>query len=89
MDDYWDYFARRFGISIIKKDKSIVNISDLSELLKFTRNSNIRKILFIDSVNKNIELSFASNLNIKAIESNIFQNNWQSILIELTNNIIK
>lgn len=89
MDDYWDYFGRRFGIEIVKKDKSIVNISDLSELIKYTRNFNIRKILFIDSVNKNIELSFASNLNIKAVENDIFQSNWQSIEDGLTNNLIK
>lgn len=89
MDDYWDYFGRRFGIEIVKKDKSIVNILDLSELIKYTRNFNIRKILFIDSVNKNIELSFASNLNIKAVENDIFQSNWQSIEDGLTNNLIK
>lgn len=89
MDDYWDYFGRRFGIEIVKKDKNIVNISDLNELIKFTRNSNIKKILFIDSLNKNVELSFASNLNIKAIENNIFQSNWQSIEDGLTNNITK
>ena len=89
----FNYYESYHGHTVVAvpdaDNKNIVNISDLNELIKFTRNSNIKKILFIDSLNKNVELSFASNLNIKAIENNIFQSNWQSIEDGLTNNITK
>lgn len=88
-DEYWDYFGRRFGIEIIRRDKNLINISQLSEILKYTRNYNIKKLLFSNQADNYLALSFSSNLNIKAIDNNIFQSNWQSIVFDLTNNLSK
>ena len=45
-DDYWDYFANRFRLDIIKKEKKYLNITDVSDTLQFTQDRNIKKLLF-------------------------------------------
>ena len=42
-DDYWDYFANRFRLDIIKKEKKYLNITDVSDTLQFTQDRNIKK----------------------------------------------
>ena len=44
-DDYWDYFANRFRLDIIKKEKKYLNITDVSDTLQFTQDRNIKKLL--------------------------------------------
>jgi zinc transport system substrate-binding protein len=61
-DDYWDYFANRFGLDIIKKEKKYLNITDVSDTLEFTQDRNIKKLLFSRGMDYNIALSLSSNL---------------------------
>lgn len=88
-DDYWEYFAKRFRIKTIKKEKKYLNISEIPELIKFTQKQNITKILYLSNQDYNNILSISSNLNIKAIEDDIFQSNWQLNLVNLAQNISK
>lgn len=88
-DDYWEYFAKRFRIKTIKKEKKYLNISEIPELIKFTQKQNITKILYLSNQDYNNILSLSSNLNIKAIEDDIFQSTWQLNLINLAQNISK
>jgi zinc transport system substrate-binding protein len=88
-DDYWDNFANRFRLNIIKKEKKYLNISDVSETLEFTQNKNIRKLLFYRGMDYNIALSFSSNLNVEILEDDIFGDNWQFNLLNLSQNLFK
>jgi zinc transport system substrate-binding protein len=88
-DDYWDNFANRFRLNIIKQDKKYLNITDISETLQFTQDKNIKKLLFYRGMDYNIALSFSSNLNIEIIEDDIFDDKWQFNLLNLSQNLFK
>ena len=88
-DDYWDIFANRFRLNIIKKEKKYLNISDVSETLEFTQNKNIKKLLFYRGMDYNIALSLSSNLNVEILEDDIFGDNWQYNLLNLSQNLFK
>lgn len=88
-DDYWDNFANRFRLNIIKKEKKYLNIADISSTLEFTQNRNIKKLLFYRGMDYNIALSLSSNLNVEMIEDNIFGDQWQFNLLNLSQNLFK
>ena len=88
LDDYWEYFTKRFRIKTIKREKKFLNILEIPELVTFTQKKDIKKILFLDNHDYNYALSISSNLNIKMIEDNIFQDNWQTNILNLTENLL-
>lgn len=88
-DDYWEYFANRFRIKTFKRDKVNVNILEMKKLVEFKEKENITKILYFGEKDYNVVHSLSNNLNIKAIEDNIFNENWQINLLELANNLNK
>ena len=88
-DDYWEYFAKRFRIETIKKEEKYLNISEIPELMKFTQDKNIKKILFFDTKDYAKILSLSSNLNLQIIEDDIFNNTWQFNLTNLAQNLTK
>ena len=88
-DDYWDNFANRFRLNIIKQEKKYLNIADVSKTQEFTQNKNIKKLLFYRGMDYNIALSFSSNLNLEIIEDDIFDDKWQFNLLNLSQNLFK
>lgn len=86
-DNFWDYFAKRFGIVTIKREKRILNISEIPQMSTFTKDKNIKKLLFSKNVNHEYILSLTKNLNIIALEDDIFNNTWQLNLLNLTQNL--
>ena len=88
-DDYWDNFANRFRLNIIKQEKKYLNIADISKTQEFTQNKNIKKLLFYRGMDYNIALSFSSNLNLEIIEDDIFDDKWQFNLLNLSQNLFK
>lgn len=88
-DDYWEYFANRFRIKTFKRPKEHINITEIEKLIDFKNKENITKILFFEEKDHNVVLSLSSNLNIKAVEDDIFKDNWQINLLELANNLTK
>lgn len=89
LDDYWEYFAKRFRIKTIKREKKYLNIVEIPDLVKSTQKLDIKKILFSDNQDYNIILSISSNLNVKALEDDIFKDNWQLNLVTLAQNLSK
>ena len=83
-DSYWDYFAKRFGIVTIYREKRYLNISEIPKLIELTEDKNIKKLLFSKGDNHEYTLSLTKNLNISAIEDDIFNNTWQLNLLDLT-----
>lgn len=88
-DDYWDYFAKRFRIEIIKKDKKYLNIKEVPSLVKFSEDKNINKLLFFGKIDYNIALSLSTNLNLEIIKDDIFADRWQFNLLNLSQNLFK
>ena len=86
-DNYWDYFAKRFGIVTTLREKKYLNISEVPKLIEFTKDKNVKKLLFSKGDNREYILSLTKNLNITAIENDIFSNTWQLNLLDLTQNL--
>lgn len=86
-DNYWEYFAKRFGIVTIHREKRYLNISEIPQMSEFTKDKNIRKLLFSRNDNHEYTLSLTKNLNISAVEDDIFNNTWQLNLLNLTQNL--
>jgi len=89
LDDYWEYFTRRYRIKTVKREKNFLNIAEIPDLIKFTQKNSIKNILFYSNYDYNVALSISSNLNIKMIEDSIFKDNWQINLLTLTDQLIK
>jgi len=88
-DDYWEYFLKRFRIEAIKRDKKYLNISDIPNLVAFSREKDIKKLLYYRTVDYNIALSVSRNLNLEIIEDDIFGEIWQTNLLNLSQNLFK
>lgn len=88
-DNYWDYFANRFRIEIIRKEKKYLDIMQVSSLLEYTKNKNIKKILIYNDMDFNIALSYKSNLDLQVIENDIFETIWQTSLLEFSHNLFE
>ena len=88
-DNYWDYFAKRFGIVTIQREKRYLNISEIPQMTEFTKNKNIKKLLFSQDNNRDYIGSISSNLNLQIIEDDIFHNQWQLNILNLAQNLTK
>lgn len=88
-DNHWDYFAKRFRISTVYREKRYLNISEIPHINEFTRNKNIKKLLFSRNDNYDFIRSLSANLNIVSVEDNIFGDIWQLNLLNLTQNLTK
>lgn len=88
-DNYWDYFGNRFRIEINKREKELLNIKDVPELINFSQDKNITKLLFFKGVDYKVALSLSSNLNLEIIEDDIFGDRWQFNLLNLSQNLFK
>lgn len=88
-DDYWEHFANRFRLNIIKKEKKYLNITDVPMLLEFTQYKSIKKLLFYRGMDYNIALSFSGNLGVDIIEDDVFGDRWQFNLLNLSQNLFK
>lgn len=88
-DDYWDYFANRFRIKIVKKEKKYLNITEIPSAVQFTKDRNIKKLLYYNGMDYNVALSLSSNLNVEILEDDIFGDIWQLNLINFSQNLFK
>lgn len=86
-DNYWDYYAKRFGIVTVQRAKKILNISEISQTNAFTKDKNIKKLLFSRNDNHEYILSLTNNLSVTAVEDDIFNSTWQLNLLNLTQNL--
>ena len=88
-DNFWDYFAKRFGIVTIQREKRYLSIAEIPKMSEFSRDKNIKKLLFSQNDNKDFILSISSNLNLQTIDDDIFNQQWQLNLLNLAQNLTK
>lgn len=89
IEDYWDYFANRFKLEIIKKDKKIFTTLELMDLSKTYKDSSSNKLLYGYSKDEEFANVLAKNLKAEAIENDIFSGDWQTNLLNLTSSIVR
>lgn len=89
IEDYWDYFANRFRLEIIKKDKKIFTTLELMDLSKTYEESSSNKLLYCYSKDEEFANILAKNLKAEAIENDIFSGDWQTNLLNLTSSIVR
>lgn len=87
--DYWDYFAKRYNLNLYKQKKKIVKAEKIHELVSFTKQHDIQKILVSASDNTYYAQSLSYKTRSTIVRHNIFAKNWDSNLFVLTNALIK
>lgn len=86
-NDFWEYFAKRFRITTIKREKRLLNASEVSQLNEYTKDKNITKLLFSKDDKQDFITSLTKNLNINAIEDDIFNDFWQLNILDFAQHI--
>lgn len=86
-DNYWEYFAKRFGIVTTFREKKNLNVTEISQLNEYTKDKNITKLLFSKDDKQDFITSLTKNLNINAIEDNIFNDFWQLNILDFTQHL--
>ena len=44
-DDFWEYFAKRFGITTVFREKKYLSSNELSQVNEFTKDKNITTLV--------------------------------------------
>lgn len=83
-DKYWDYYAKRYRLNLIKKEKHKLSAKEIYETIVFARENSINKTLVDEHDSKKIISFFAQNSETQIIKNNIFKKNWQSNIFILT-----
>ncbi|AXX89416.1 hypothetical protein CKA55_09400 [Arcobacter suis] len=86
-DDFWEYFAKRFGITTVFREKKYLSSNELSQVNEFTKDKNITKLLFSKEDKQDFINSLTKNLNINAIEDDIFNDSWQLNILNFVEQI--
>ena len=86
-DDYWEYFAKRFRITTTFREKKNLNVTEISQLNEYTKDKNITKLLFSKDDKQDFITSLTKNLNINAIEDDIFNDFWQLNILGFTQHL--
>ena len=73
----------------MKKEKRYLNISEIPLDAQFTKDRNIKKLLFYNGMDYNIALSLSNNLNLEILEDDIFGDIWQFNLLNFSQNLFK
>ena len=86
-DDFWEYFAKRFGITTVFREKKNLNVAEVQQLNEYTKDKNIKKLLFSKDDKQDFITSLTKNLNISAIEDDIFVDLWQLNILNFTQHL--
>lgn len=88
-DDYWFYFAQRFRLNLIKREKRFISAKEVIELIKFSEENSVNKLLISKRESTDIVKSMISNTKITTIEDDIFDELLFVNLVSLASNISK
>ena len=86
-DDFWEYFAKRFGITTVFRERKYLSVTEILQANEFTKDKNIKKLLFSKDEKQDFILSFTKNLNINPIENDIFNDSWQLNILNFVEHI--
>ena len=86
-DDFWEYFGKRFGITTVFRERKYLSVTEILQANEFTKDKNIKKLLFSKDEKQDFILSFTKNLNINPIENDIFNDSWQSNILNFVEHI--
>lgn len=72
-DEAFDYFAKRFKINIYRKEKRVLNASEIKLLVKEVKTNDIKAIFTQDRQNITYAKSLSGNSNIKIKTYNLYE----------------
>jgi len=72
-DHKWDYFAKRFNLSLFLIEEKIIRAGQLSSVSRFTKENDITILLTSPNANYNILYSVANNTNTRMLEHDIYK----------------
>ncbi len=76
LDDYWDYFARRFDFPLYKVEKRVLDAKELSTFIKKSQKRDVRIILSDYKTTRTVTKSISTNANARVVQSEIFKYDW-------------
>ncbi len=86
-NEHLDYFAKRYRLNIHHKEYRFFKISEISEMIRFSRKENIRHIIIDKDSSYEIAQSLNSQIQGKIIEFDIYSMHWKSNLYQLVRKI--
>lgn len=89
IENHWDYFANRFRLEVFKKDKKLFSTAELKELSENYKTIDVNKFLYYSAKDQNFVDILSKTLNSKTIQNDIFTEDWETNLINLTNDLTK
>lgn len=84
----FDYFAKRFKIKVIHKENRVLSLNEVSSFLKFYKDENIRHFVIEEESDYTIAQSYATQIDGKIIEVNIYERNWKMNLFTLLRRLV-
>lgn len=88
-DEFWAYYANRFGINLYRRPKSIVSASQINDLVSYTNKNDIKAILVTKDVTYTYAKSIAGNANLFIKTNDIFNEFVLSNIWELSKELSK
>ncbi|QKJ22378.1 metal ABC transporter solute-binding protein, Zn/Mn family [Poseidonibacter lekithochrous] len=88
-DEYWTYYAKRFGINLYRKDKQIIKADEVTPLLKFVDKNEIKAVLVANDNTFSYAKSISGNADIVIKSNDIFDDFLFNNFINLTKELEK
>lgn len=83
-----DYFAKRFKINNIHKENRVLNLDEVSVFIKFYQTENIRHFIIDRGSDYTIAQSYATQIDGKIIEIDVYEKNWKMNLFTLLRRLV-
>lgn len=89
VDDFWDYYIRRFGFREYKYPNRILQANELPTFIEQSKKRDSKIFLVDPKTLRTVERSITINSHAKVIYTNIFKHEWMGRLYKLSEDIKK
>ena len=83
-DEFWSYYANRFGINVYRRPKAIVKADEINDLVSYVNRNEIKAILVSNDATYNYARSIAGNVDLPIKTNDVFNEFVLSNLWELS-----
>lgn len=84
LEEHLEYFAKRFRLEAITKDKKIYTTKDLNELETKYKDMQIKRVVYANQKDLDLVKQISKILDAKSLDIDIFDEDWQNALFELS-----
>lgn len=83
LESHWDYFAKRFRLEVINKDKKIYTTKYLNEMESKYSEMKIKRVVYANQKDLAQVRKITKVLKAKSLDIDIFDEDWQTSFYEL------